>query len=130
METLHFLSTEQRSPTKADRDRYAPARIAEEPDSAARIRLRATLDEAPWGSIMPEVDRVIAARDGKFWIRRAPQGEAEMAEWLVIDGANGVVHRLLLDRSLRVQFVDDSRILALQSTPDGYERLREFVYRD
>jgi len=128
-ETLYFLPSESRGTSQKARTRYLKERLAEEPDSASRVTLRKILDEAPWGDYLPEVDRLLASQSGAFWLRRSPSAVDSLAEWLVISRDSPIIQRIFLDRSLRLQFVDDTRILALQETSDGYERLRELVFK-
>lgn len=129
-ERVFSVPSEPRSPAEGARGRYLIERVAEEPDSASRRTLRAVLEETPWGESLPEVDRLLVARSGEIWLRRAAQSEDSLVEWLIVDVDSGAVHRIALPRTLRVLFADRTRILALQATPDGYERLMELVYRD
>lgn len=126
-EVVYSSPTQPRTATRSDRSRYTRERIAEEPDSASRITLRGVLEELPWGERLPEVDRLMVSQSGAFWLRRAPSAKDSLAEWLVINDQSELVHRILLDRSLRVKFADATRILALRETADGFDELLELV---
>jgi|GEM_PF-6536839 len=128
-ETQFFFSTSTRAPKSTELNRYKSDRVAEEPDSASRKTIRAVLDEAPPGKSLPEIDRLVASSSGAFWLRRAPLAADSLVEWLVIDGPSAIVQRIMLDRSLRVQFVDSSRVLVLREAADGYDQLLELAYR-
>jgi hypothetical protein len=114
------------SPEKARssfRARYLRDRLAEEPDSAARIVLRGVLNEVTWGESVPPLDRLLTSTTGELWVRRTPRGDEISAEWLVVDRLGQLNGTITLPRQFRVMFVDDSQILGVEELPSGEERL-------
>jgi hypothetical protein len=114
------------SPEKVERSfrtRYFQDRLAEEPDSAARVVLRGVLDEVTWGNSVPPLDRLVVSTTGELWIRRTPRGDDTSAEWLVVDRYGQLTGRINLPRRFRLMFVDQSQILGVEDLPSGEERL-------
>ncbi len=105
------------------RELYVRDRLAEEPDSAARITLRGVLNEVPWAKNVPPIDRLLVSSSGEVWMRRTPLGEDVLSEWIVVDSLQQVRGTVRLPRGFRVMFIDDSQMLGVEELPSGEERL-------
>lgn len=108
---------------KSYRALYVRDRLAEEPDSGARVVLRGVLSEVPWAESVPPIDRLLMSSTGEVWIRHTPVGEDSVAQWLVVDSLQELRATVRLPRRFRVMFIDGSQILGVEDLPSGEERL-------
>jgi hypothetical protein len=123
--SIFFRAVKRAEVTREDRAAYLRERLAEEPDSAARVRLRGVLSEAEWGARFPAVDRLIASRSGQFWLRHPPAANRTDAQWTVVEPGSPAsgVETVLLPRNMRLLFVDGYDVIGVVENSTGDEKL-------
>lgn len=121
--SIFFRPTSSSRVAPQDRTRYELERLADEPDSAARVRLRGVLQEVEWGNRLPATDRLLVALNEQVWLRLAPTKGDTVARWLGVRRGTASVDVLQVPRSLRLLFADAHGFVGAMEDGSGLESI-------